>query len=143
MKAKKRFSQNRTVKTYPLSHRRRIWHSAEDLFLRATNRKKDGKDHRYFSVVENQRVAGGKTVQRTVLYLGEINDQQQTAWRKTLSVFDEQQQCYTSLSLFPADRELPADAVDSIQVRLSGLELRRARPFGNCWLASELWDQLD
>jgi transposase len=60
-----------------------------------------------------------------------------------LSVFDEQQQCYTNLSLFPADRELPADAVDSIQVRLSGLELRRARPFGNCWLASELWDQLD
>jgi transposase len=113
------------------------------LFLRATNRKKDGKDHRYFSVVENQRVAGGKSVQRTVLYLGEINDQQQAAWRKTLSVFDEQQQCYTNLSLFPADRELPADAVDSIQVRLSGLELRRARPFGNCWLASELWDQLD
>jgi len=113
------------------------------LFLRATNRKKDGKDHRYFSVVENQRVAGGKSVQRTVLYLGEINDQQQAAWRRTLSVFDEQQQCYTNLSLFPADRELPADAVDSIQVRLSGLELRRARPFGNCWLASELWDQLE
>jgi hypothetical protein len=113
------------------------------LFLRATNRNKDGKDHRYFSVVENQRVAGGKSAQRTVLYLGEINDQQQAAWRRTLSVFDEQQQCYTNLSLFPADRELPADAVDSIQVRLSGLELRRARPFGNCWLASELWDQLD
>jgi transposase len=112
------------------------------LFLRATNRKKDGKDHRYFSVVENQRVAGGKTIQRTVLYLGEINDQQQMAWRKTLAVFDEQQQRYTNLSLFPDDRTLPADAVDSIQVRLSGLELRRARPFGNCWLASELWDQL-
>jgi transposase len=112
------------------------------LFLRATNRRKDGKDHRYFSVVENQRVAGGKTIQRTVLYLGEINDQQQAAWRKTLEVFDEQQQRYTNLSLFPDDRTLPADAIDSIQVRLSGLELRRARPFGNCWLASELWDQL-
>ena len=34
-------------------------------------RKKDGKSHRYFSVVENQRVAGDRTVQRTVLYLGE------------------------------------------------------------------------
>lgn len=112
------------------------------MFLRATNRRKDGKDHRYFSVVENQRVAGGKTIQRTVLYLGEINDQQQAAWRKTLEVFDEQQQRYTNLSLFPDDRTLPADAIDSIQVRLSGLELRRARPFGNCWLASELWDQL-
>lgn len=112
------------------------------MFLRATNRKKDGKDHRYFSIVENQRVAGGKSVQRAVLYLGEINDQQQAAWRKTLSVFDEDEQQYRSLSLFPDDREVPDGAVDSIQVRLSGLELRRPRPFGNCWLASQLWDQL-
>ena len=59
------------------------------MFLRSTNRRKDGKDHRYFSVVENRRLPGGKTVQRTVLYLGEINDQQQAAWRKTLEVFDE------------------------------------------------------
>jgi len=112
------------------------------MFLRSTNRKKDGKDHRYFSVVENQRVAAGKTVQRTVLYLGEINDTQQAAWRKTLDVFDEDKQDYRNLSLFPEDRELPADGVDSLQVRLSGLELRRPRPFGNCWLASEVWREL-
>jgi transposase len=112
------------------------------LFLRSTNRKKDGKDHRYFSIVENQRVSANKTVQRTVLYLGEINDQQQASWRKTLGVFDEEKQQFTELSLFPEDRPLPEDAVDSIQVKLSGLELRRPRPFGNCWLASELWHQL-
>jgi len=112
------------------------------MFLRSTNRKKDGKDHRYFSVVENQRVTAAKTVQRTVLYLGEINDTQQLAWRKTLEVFDESKQDYRNLSLFPEDRELPADAVDSLQVRLSGLELRRPRPFGNCWLASEVWREL-
>jgi transposase len=112
------------------------------MFLRSTNRRKDGKDHRYFSIVENRRLPGGKTAQRTVLYLGEINDQQQTAWRKTLEVFDEAEQRFTTLSLFPDDRELPADAVDSAQVRLSGLELRRPRVFGNCWLACELWQQL-
>lgn len=112
------------------------------MFLRSTNRKKDGKHHRYFSVVENQRVSSNKIVQRTVLYLGEINDQQEASWRKTLSVFDEDQQQFTSLSLFPEDRPLPDDAVDSIQVKLSGLELRRPRPFGNCWLANELWHQL-
>jgi transposase len=112
------------------------------MFLRSTNRKKDGKDHRYFSVVENRRVPGGGTVQRTVLYLGEINDQQQAAWRKTLEVFDEAEQRYTSLSLFPDDREIPADAVDSMAVKLSGLELRRPRTYGACWLACELWHQL-
>ena len=112
------------------------------MFLRSTNRKKDGKDHRYFSVVENQRVSGNKTIQRTVLYLGEINDSQQAAWRKTLEVFDEEKQENRNLSLFPDDRIIPADAVDSLQVRLSGLQLKRPRPFGNCWLASELWRQL-
>ena len=112
------------------------------MFLRSTNRKKDGKDHRYFSIVENRRLVGGKTTQRTVLYLGEINDQQQTAWRKTLEVFDENEQRYATMSLFPDDQPIPADAVDSVQVRLSGLELRRPRVFGNCWLACELWHQL-
>ncbi len=80
------------------------------MFLRSTNRKKDGKDHRYFSVVENRRLASGKTAQRTVLYLGEVNDRQEVAWRKTLEVFDEQQHCSRTLSLFPEDRALPADA---------------------------------
>ena len=74
------------------------------MFLRSIHRKKDGKDHRYFSIVENQRIASNKTVQRTVLYLGEINDQQQAAWHKSLSVFDEEQQDYSNLSLFRDDR---------------------------------------
>ena len=112
------------------------------MFLRSTNRKKDGKEHRYFSVEENQRVSGRKTVQRTVLYLGEINDSQQAAWSKTLEVFDEDKQESRNLSLFPDDRAIPAAVVDSLQVRLSGLELRRPRPFGNCWMASELWREL-
>jgi transposase len=112
------------------------------MFLRSTERKKDGKIHRYFSVVENRRVAGSRVVQRTVLYLGEINDQQQAAWRHTLKVFDEDEQDYRTMSLFPDDREVPADVLDSIQVKLSGLELRRPRSFGACWLGCELWRQL-
>jgi transposase len=130
------------VKTYPLFFRLDFWHSAASMFLRSTERKKDGKAHRYFSVVENRRLPGSKTVQRTVLYLGEINDQQQAAWRKTLDVFDEDEQDYRTMSLFPDDREVPADVLDSIQVKLSGLELRRPRTFGACWLGCELWQQL-
>lgn len=112
------------------------------MFLRAKVRKKDGKQHRYFSVVENRRVGQNQTVQRTVLYLGEINDSQEAIWRKTLQVFDETHQQYTTLSLFPEDREIPAAASDSIQVKLSEMELRRPRAFGNCWLGCELWRQL-
>lgn len=92
------------------------------MFLRSIPRKKNGRIHRYFSVVENRRLPDSRTVQRTVLYLGEINDQQQAAWRKTLEVFDEDEQAYRTMSLFPDDREVPADVLDSIQVKLSGLE---------------------
>lgn len=113
------------------------------MFLRSTNRRKDGKDHRYFSVVENRRLSSGKTAQRTVLYLGEVNDQQAAAWRTTLEVFDEDEHRCRTLSLFPEDRPVPADAVETLQVKVSDLELRRVRAFGNCWLACELWRQLD
>lgn len=112
------------------------------MFLRSTLRKKDGKTHRYFSVVENRRLSSGQVAQRTVLYLGEINDQQQQAWRKSIEVFDEERGESQQISLFPDDRPIPEDAVDSLQVKLSGLELRRPRAFGNCWLASELWHEL-
>jgi hypothetical protein len=89
-------------------------------------------------MVEDQRLPGGKTVQRTVLYLGEIHDQQQAARRRTLDVFIEDEERYAMMSLFPDDRELPTDAVDSVAVKLRGLEWRRPRVFGNCWLACEL-----
>ena len=115
---------------------------ARTMFLRAKVRKKDGKQHRYFSVVESRRVGQNQTVQRTVLYLGEINDSQEAIWRKTLQVFDETHQQYTTLSLFPEDREIPAASSDSIQVKLSEMQLRRPRAFGNCWLGCELWRQL-
>ena len=104
------------------------------MFLRSTQRKKNDRIHRYFSVVENRRLPNARTVQRTVLYLGEINDKQQAQWRRTLEVFDEDEQDYRTMSLFPDDREVPADVLDSIQVKLSGLELRRPRTFGACWL---------
>jgi transposase len=113
------------------------------MFLRCHRRKKDGKEHRYYSVEESRRLQSGKVVQRRVLYLGEINDSQQASWRKTLEVFDERQQRATTLSLFAEDRPAPADAVDTIQVKLSEMQLRRARPYGNCWLGCELWRQLE
>src|SRR5450755_4082258 len=112
------------------------------MFLGSNTRIKDGKEHRYYTVVESRRLQSGKVAQRQVLYLGEINDSQQAAWRRTLEVFDEGQQRYTPLSLFPEDRLVPADAIDSVQVKLSEMKLERARPYGNCWLGCELWRQL-
>jgi hypothetical protein len=112
------------------------------MFLRHKVRRKDGKEHRYWSIVENRRVAGGRTVQRHVLYLGEINDNQRAAWCQTIEAFDEGGQQARQIALFPEDRAAPALDCDVVHVRLSGLRLRRPRQWGACWLACHLWDQL-
>ena len=106
-------------------------------------RKKDGKEHRYFSVVENKRVAGGRVVQRHVLYLGEINDTQELAWRKSIEVFDEGVARPRMLSLFPEDRcegLLPDASI--VRLTLSQMRLCRPREWGACWLALTLWREL-
>ena len=74
------------------------------MFLRCKVRRKDGKQHRYWSVVENTRVAGGRVVQRHVLYLGEINDTQELAWRRSIEVLEDGAAQPRTLSLFPEDR---------------------------------------
>ena len=74
------------------------------MFLRKTRRKKDGKTHEYWSVVENKRVRGGRVVQRHVLYLGEINSSQAAVWRKAVEVLDDDAGHSRTMALFPEDR---------------------------------------
>jgi transposase len=110
------------------------------MFLRCTRRVKDGKAHEYWNLVENRRLADGRVVQRQVLYLGEINASQREAWRKTIEVHERGQR--RQVALFPAG-SMPADDVDAIGVCLSELSLRRPRQWGACWLALDLWQQLE
>jgi hypothetical protein len=114
------------------------------MFLRCKVRRKDGKQHRYWSIVENTRVAGGRVVQRHVLYLGEINDSQELAWRRSIEVLEDGQTRPRTLSLFPEDRceGLVADA-SIVRVKLAELRLSRPRQWGACWLALMLWRELD
>jgi transposase len=112
------------------------------MFLRYTSRKKNGKEHRYYSLVENRRVASGRVLQRPVLYLGEINDSQQEAWRKTVEIFEEGKTRPRTVALFPADRIGPVADADIVRIHLSELSLHRPRQWGACWLACQLWEQL-
>jgi transposase len=113
------------------------------MFLRATTRKKDGKEHRYFSVVENRRASGGRVLQRHVLYLGEINSSQELAWRRSIEVLDEDRRARRTLALFPEDRcEGVVDDDSIVRLKLAQLRLERPRQFGACWLALQLWQQL-
>src|SRR6202040_200892 len=105
------------------------------MFLRAKTRKKDGKEHRYWSVVENKRVSGGRVVQRHVLYLGEINSSQELAWRKSVEVLEDGADRPRTLALFPEDRcEGVLTDASIVRLKLSQLRLRRPRQWGACWL---------
>jgi transposase len=112
------------------------------MFLRYTTRKKNGKEHRYYSLVENRRAPSGAVVQRHALYLGEINDSQQEAWRKTIEIFEEGQARPRTVALFPEDRCAELADPDIVRIRLSQLSLHRPRLWGACWLAAQLWEQL-
>lgn len=112
------------------------------MFLRATKRFKDGKEHRYWSIVENRRCRGNRIVQRQVLYLGEINDVQHHGWCKTIEVLEEGQRQAHQVALFSEARPEPDLDQATVQVKLRELQLHRPRRWGACWLACELWDQL-
>jgi hypothetical protein len=112
------------------------------MFLRATKRKKDGKEHRYWSVVENLRSSSGSVHQRTLLYLGELNDSQHVAWTKALEVFNVDSGQNETRSLFPADRTPPPGDTPALSLHLDQYHLSRPRQYGACWLSHELWRQL-
>jgi len=113
------------------------------MYLRFARRRKDGKEHRYWSIVESRRCAGGRVVQRPVLYLGEINDGQREAWCRQIETFDEANGRHRQLALFPAERTVPDYAKGfGVQVRLDAMELHRPRQWGACWLACHLYEQL-
>jgi hypothetical protein len=113
------------------------------MYLRCNRRFKDGKEHCYWNIVEAKRCADGRVVQRQVLYLGEINDSQREAGCRVIEVFDEGGRRRTQLAVFPAEREVPEYAkAYGVQVRLEAMELHRPRPWGACWLACQLYEQL-
>src|ERR1700739_4973180 len=115
------------------------------MFLRCSTRKKDGKVHHYYywSVVENRRVADGRVIQRHVLYLGEISGSQQVAWRRSIEIFDQGEKVARTVALVAAERQIEQDSQAIVRIRVDEMELRRPRQWGGCWLACELYHQLE
>lgn len=112
------------------------------MFLRSKIRNKDGKEHRYWSIVENRRLSQKRVVQRQVLYLGEINDSQHSAWCRAIETIDSRDGRTKQIALFPEDRKAPPLDCDVVHIRLSQLSLKQPRQYGACWLAMTLWNQL-
>src|SRR5215469_13306479 len=109
------------------------------MFLRQHGRLRNGKQHSYWSLVETVRTADGPR-QRTLCYLGELNDSAHARWQKTLEVFNEQGES-TQLKLFPSEVEVPDDP-QVARVLVKKVRVERTRKFGDCYLGLELWKRL-
>jgi transposase len=110
------------------------------MFLRAHRRSKDGKQHRYWSLVETVRTPDGSR-QRRLCYLGELNDSAHARWLKTIEVFNAEGES-TQLKLFPSEVEPPENDPDVARVLLKKVRLERTRQVGPCYLGWELWRRL-
>lgn len=112
------------------------------LFLRAHERRKNGKVHTYWSLVENRRCAGGRMVQRHVLYLGKLTAAQELSWEKTAQQFDGAPPPPPALPGLATERELRAAEVAAITVQLNHFRIERPRQWGACWVALTIWNVL-
>src|SRR5205814_2527772 len=110
------------------------------MFLRVNRRRKDGKEHTYWSLVETVRTAVGPR-QRTLCYLGELNGSAHARWLKTIEVFNEKGESH-HLRRFPSEVDPPENDPHVVRVRLQQVRLERARQFGNCFVGLELWKRL-
>ncbi len=114
------------------------------MYLRHIQRKKNGKEHAYWSIVESRRLADGRVSQRHVLYLGEINDAQERAWARAVEVFPDETAPPQTMALFPEERldATTAEGLPIVRLRLKELSLHRPRQWGACWLALYRWREL-
>jgi hypothetical protein len=111
------------------------------MFLKRRTRTKDGKTHAYYSVCESLRVSRDRVVQRQVLHLGELNTTQLDSWQHSIDVLHEDGQ-RRQLRLFTdRDQSAPNDP-DVVEVKLSSFAVKSPRHFGDCWAATQLWEDL-
>lgn len=130
--------------TYHLDGAAGLGQACPTMFLRTKTRTKNGKTHRYFTVVENQRVYGGRVIQRQVLHLGELNDAQRGGWVRAIEALNGDSGEARQMALFPDDRDnLPDLDCEAVRVQIRGIRLHRPRQWGACFLALWLWDLLE
>jgi len=120
------------------------------MFLRRFQKRKNGKNHAYWALVETYRTAKGPR-QRIVSYLGELKESEQSGWaqlseklrRQDTSQWRQRSPEYVQQLLFDSPQRHDAEAAalgsQPVLVELNGVRLERPRDFGDVWLAWGLW----
>jgi transposase len=105
------------------------------MFLKRLERRKNGKKHTYWALVESYRTARGSR-HRVVAYLGALKKRERNGWSHLGRRLDKKDR--PSPTLFdPPSYPEPDDDLEL--VRIKGIRLERMRDFGDVWLALGLW----
>jgi len=117
------------------------------MFLRRFHKRKNGKSHVYWALVETYRTARGPR-QRIISYLGELKESERSGWAQLAAKLDgnphqPDESVPVQQSLFdPQARHDEAEVAlgsQPVLVDLKGIRLERTRDFGDVWLAWGLW----
>ena len=112
------------------------------MFLKKCQRRKNGKQHTYWSLVESFRTAKGSR-HRVVAYLGELKPSEKNGWAKLGQHLQGHEKAKRpERTLFDLPRFAAPRDDEPVLVKLSGIKLERTRDFGDVWLALGLWRML-
>jgi transposase len=102
------------------------------MYIRRCYRKKDGKRHAYWALVESYRTVRGPR-QRVVAWLGAMDEEGRIGVKR----FAEAQSCEQG------DLFVEAGEPEWVEIDLKGVRVERTRRFGGPWLGRTLLHQLD
>lgn len=102
------------------------------MFLRRCKRRKNGKPHTYWALVESYRTARGSR-QRLVAYLGELQGNEPNGWAQLGRRLDGRSR--PQRSLFDPPPYDDPDEDEPVAIHLKGVRLERIRDFGDVWPA--------
>jgi transposase len=110
------------------------------MFLRRFLRRKNGKAHSYWALVESVRTAKGSR-QQVVAYLGELKAGEESGWAQLGRTLAGRKPDQPSLFATPHYDD-PGDD-EPVSVKLNSVRLERLRDFGDVWLGLGLWRLLE
>lgn len=113
------------------------------MFLKRRTRRKNGKTHTYWELVESYRTPRGSR-HRRIAYLGELSASERAGWARLATLLDgKAARSARQLSLFDDDGDDSDPVPDEVSVDLRKLRVENARGFGDAYLAMLLWKALE
>ena len=111
------------------------------MFLRKLQRRKNGKNHIYWALVESYRTPKGPR-NRVVAYLGELKPHERKGWARLANKLGGNSAAMAQRTLF-AEEPVGEPVPENVTVNVRGVRVERTTDFGDVWLALTLWHALE